>query len=334
MTNDWRSTSAPNGLEYGSASGAPNRADEYVSRFRSWDSRASVRTKPMRRLDGGATGTVFFPPELARESGHPSVKRLGQHSVERLLVHRLYQYLDFTSELEMVTVIPVTTAIARQRSGLSLSGEMRSDAFKIATDEAWHAQFSNGLIEQLELLTGVRRLLGEHAFVARLSAISARLDITLRGAASLLFAVCSETLISAILSDMPHDLRLPYAVRETIRDHAEDEGRHHAYFRSVLTHFWPSLTPSERRCIGPLVPDVLKAFLEPDLIQIQSALISVGLTPDEAARVAIEAYPESYVSSLCADAAQPTVRYLTELGALNDPETKASFGAAGLLTRP
>jgi hypothetical protein len=303
----------------------------YVSRFDQWDSRASVRTKPARRLDAVPDASLYFPPELAPEVGHPFVRDAGAATARLVLLHRLYDYMRFTSELEATTVIPVATAIARGHGGFPAPAALRADAFKIVTDEAWHAQFSDDLVRQLEAHTMVAPLAYQPAFRRRLDRMLDSVEPSLRPAAALAAAVCSETLISGLLSRLPNDRRLPPAVSATVRDHAEDEGRHHAYFRSVLDRFWPALSPAERRALGPLLPGIVTAFLEPDYAYIRRALVAVGLDADRATQVVAESYPRAAVRRSCADAARWTVRYLTEVGALDDPGTGAEFHVRGLL---
>ncbi|MBK3569771.1 MULTISPECIES: diiron oxygenase [unclassified Streptomyces] len=305
----------------------------YDSRFGNWEARASVRRKPRRVLDGDEAGALLpFPPELAPVATHPLVAGRGPAAVRRVLTQCLYQYLHFTTELEELAVIPVVAGISRDRSGLFLPPRMRADAFKILTDEAWHAQFSHDLVEQLTVASGIAPRLPElPGFVARLDSVRARLAPELRGVEALMFSVVSETLISAILSGLPHDVRLASAVRDLVRDHAEDEGRHHAYFRHVLQVFWPALSGPERRALGLLLPDVVLAFLEPDYDALGLALRDVGLSAEEITRVLAESLPQDRVIADAAAAAGAAVRYLTEVGALDDPATADAFLASGLL---
>jgi len=180
----------------------------YESRFDGWFARASIRSRPQRVLLPGEY--LYFTPELAPWATHPLVAGQGEAAVRRVLIRRLYDYLHFTIELEQLAVIPIATAIARGRSGLDLPAGMRSDAYKIVTDEAWHAQFSFDLLEQVEAATGIRRRQPVlPAFVGRLDRIREQLDPGTRGLEGLLFSIVSETLISAILADLPRDPRLP-----------------------------------------------------------------------------------------------------------------------------
>jgi hypothetical protein len=307
----------------------------YASRYERWEDLASVRRKPRRDfVPEDETSDIFFPPELYPVVLHPLVAAKGEVVVKALLLCRLYDYLDFTTELENLAVIPVATKISRGRSGLVLPPQMKADAYKIVTDEAWHAQFSHDFARQIEMSTTIPHHITENApvpsFIRRLDELRDRLPDDVRGIESLLFCIVSETLISGILSDIPRDERLPGSVRELVRDHAQDEGRHHQYFRTVLKHLWPALSPRERQAVGPHVPAAVTAFLEPDYEQTFRHLRGVGLTDDEAAQVIAESWPPDTVRRTIAEAARPVVRYFAEAGALDDSRTRDSFELAGL----
>ncbi|WP_431043043.1 diiron oxygenase [Streptomyces sp. P1-3] len=291
-----------------------------------------MRVKPRRVLSQAAEGQVYFPPELVPVVSHPIVRSAAPETVHRILVQRLYHYLHFTTELESVAVLPVTVDLSRGRDDLNLCAAMREDAFKISTDEAWHAQFSHDLMAQVAAETGIAHRLPEPAFIRRLEEIRAAMEPELRGTESLAFCIVSETLISAILADLPQDRRLPAAVRDVVRDHAEDEGKHHAYFRGVLKHFWHSLSPGQRQRLGPWLPELVTAFLEPDYPATARSLLTAGLTAAQAEAVLAESYPALTVRASIADASRTTVRYFAEVGALDDPATLDAFQAAGLTT--
>jgi hypothetical protein len=141
----------------------------------------------------------------------------------------------------------------------------------------------------------------------------------------------SETLVSSILTDLPHDRRLPQAVRDVVADHAEDEGKHHAYFRSLLPYLWAALGHDERQQIGPLVPELINVFLRPDYPAIILSLAEAGLSAAEAEQVVTESYPAQTVTASIAHAARSCVRYFAEVGALRDPRTLDAFHLAGLV---
>jgi hypothetical protein len=315
---------APAGL---AAVVAEQAESHYRGRFQNWDRSAAVRRRPLRRLrEEAAPGQLYFPPELVPVHTHPLVAALGETARHRLLIHSLYDYLHFTSELEDIAVIPVAMQISRGRSGLALPEEARRDAFKIVTDEAWHAQFSYELLRQIADRTGEPVPdLPEPMFVERLSAISAQLHTHVPALGELLFTVVSETLVSSLLTEIPHDSRLPSAVRETVADHAVDEGRHHAYFHDVLVRLWRALSSSERASVGPWLPSIILAFLEPDYRAVGLSLAALGLSAEQVEAVLTDSYPRPRVLASTAAAARPTIRYFTEVGALRHPATADAF---------
>ncbi|MGA4956360.1 diiron oxygenase [Streptomyces lavendulocolor] len=305
----------------------------YRSAFGKWDDRASVRTKPSRPFrEEHAGGDIYFPPELVPASTHPLLEEtVGPDAVREFLIHQLYAYLRFTVDLEMSAVVPVTSRISLGRSGLELPDRMRMDAFKISTDEAWHAQFSHDLIAQMESATGVRSLPGhEPAFLRRLEEVGGEIGSDLRPLSDLLFAVVSETLVSSLLSELPKDRRLPVVVREVVADHAEDEGRHHAYFKDLLFHLWPALDDRQRRVAGDLLPRLVPAFLEPDYAGLARGLFHCGLTREQVAQVIEESYPDAEVERRIREGSTATVRYFREVGALDDSATRSVCELAGI----
>ncbi len=299
--------------------------------FRLWEERASVRRKPQRRLGEPHDGP-YFSPELYPISEHALVGECGPGAQAFLLIRRLYDYLHFTTELETQAVIPVASMISRGRSGLPVSKSMRGDAYKIVTDEAWHAQFSYDLAEDVCKATGVAQPARREApaFLQRLDGIRTRVPAHLLGLEALLFSVVSETLISGVLSELPRDERLPKPVRDLIRDHAEDEGRHHAYFRTVLRALWQVLTPPERLEVTVLVPSVIYAFLEPDYQETATALETIGLSAVQIEQVIGETWPSEVVARDVAAGASPVLRYLDDLGVFESQCAVEAFASTGL----
>lgn len=305
----------------------------YTSVFGKWETRSGVRTRPPRVMDESAPTALFFPPEFVPAATNPLAVARGPQVVHDILVHSLYQYLHFTSVLEQVTVLPVTAAISVNSAGVHLPERMRTDAFKITTDEAWHAQISHDFTNEVVGVTGIRPdAVVEPAFVQRLRRDRDSVEPCYRKLADLVFAVVSETLVSFLLSDIPRDRRLPRPVRDLVADHAADEGRHHAYFRSLLRFLWPQLEPGQRRWVGPRVPELVTAFLRPDLESMRAVLRANGFNPSEVAQIMEESYGGLAIPDL-ARAARSTVLGFREVGALDDPATYQAFADATLLPR-
>ncbi|WP_327035180.1 diiron oxygenase [Micromonospora ureilytica] len=305
--------------------------EPYRSTFDNWNERASVRTKPRRSLDDPHDVKLFFPPEFVPAVSHPLVAARGPEAARRILLHSLYQYLHFTTVLEQVAVLPVTCRISTGISGIDVPAAMRTDAFKITTDEAWHAQSAHEFISHVSRAVEVPAdTVVEPRFVRRLSEVRETFDVNSRYLVDLMFAVVSETLVSGLLSDIPKDHRLPGPVRAIVADHAADEGRHHAYFRKVLERVWPQLSLQERRMIAPRVPEFIRTFLDPDKAAVASALTATGFLRPDIDEILRTSYHPEAVLNTTREASQATVRSFSQVGAMEDPEVQDAFQAAGL----
>ncbi|WP_394617343.1 diiron oxygenase [Lentzea sp. JNUCC 0626] len=303
---------------------------EYRSRFRNWEWMATVRNNPTRPL--GIDGELFFTPELVPAMAHPLPRESDPEIQKNVLVHRLYEYLKFTIDLEQSAVIPVTGHISRGMAGLDLPELMRSDAFKIVTDEAWHAQFTYELMRDVRDRTRVAPALPDTPiFTGVLARIHEEFPSEIRGLDELLFAIVSETLISSTLDDLPQDHRLPEGVRETIADHAEDEAKYHAFFSTLLRFLWPSMTPREQELAGPYLPRLIFAFLEPDYPSVALGMAASGLPSEQVEQVNNDVYTHERVIEDVRRGAAPTLQYFIEAGALEHGATREAFAEAGLL---
>ncbi|MBM0201674.1 diiron oxygenase [Micromonospora sp. NPDC051227] len=322
--------SMPAGPEPGEP-GEPG-TENYRSPFRTWDERAAVRQYPRRLLGPEDETAVYFSPDLVPLTRHSLVRELRPELFDRILTQHLYRYLDFTTKLETLVVNSTVLGIASGSVGIALPEEMRFDAYKIYCDEAYHALFSMDLMRQVVSRTGIRPLLPtEPYFLRRLRQIQEALPSNQRPLAELLFVTISETLISATLADIPADSTVAPAVRDAIRDHAADEGRHHAYFVIFLRHLWGSLDRTGRREAALLAPRLINAFLRPDTDAIRSELISYGLARDDAEQVLAEVYDEKTVLAHTRATAVRTVQYFATLDALELPSVEAEFHRYGLL---
>lgn len=298
-----------------------------------WDQRSTIRAHPRRVLAAeDDCGKLYFAPELAPVSQHPHIATLGPPVVNRVLVGHLYRYLDFTAHLEHQVVNVVASRIALGKTGFDLPQDMMHDAYKLYCDEAYHALFSADLKRQVEAVTGIASARPRvPRALEQLRATQLAAPRELRSLIKLFFVIVSETLISATLIQIPRDGRVVSAVRHIVADHAEDEGRHHAYFASLLEMIWPRMTPRQQACIGPLLPRFILAFLEPDMAAIRSELTGCGLEPDRTHEVIEESYPTQHVIAAARVMAKATVRLCERNGILEHSHTREHFQATGLI---
>jgi hypothetical protein len=314
------------------AAPAQDDAGEYRSPFTTWYERSAVRSSPRRKIDDRTEEPRhFFPPELVPVTRHPLIASLPAKVFDEVLVQHLYRYLDFTTKLEHLVVNRTVLGIAHGSIGVEVPEEMRLDAYKMYCDEAYHALFSADLATQVHQATGTAaRLPGRPFFLLRLQEIKTELPAHHRALAELLFVIISETLISASLAEVPGHDGVDSAVTGTIRDHALDEGRHHAYFAHFLQRLWAQLDPTERRAAALLAPRLMDAFLRPDTEALREELTGYGLTREEADQVVAEVYTPEVLSTHALATSRQTRRYFRDLDAFDTPEVQDELNKYGL----
>ena len=308
-------------------------APHYESKFQNWYQVASVRAKPRRVVKDEERDAPFFPSELVPVSLHPEIVRLGPKVQKEITTRHLYRYLEFTTKLEVCAVNPITLAVARNDLGIGLPNEMMMDAWKLYCDEAYHALFSEDLKQQTCAVTGIKPVLpADPSFLTRLKRLQSGLDEPrLRRLALHFFVVVSETLISASLAQLPKNSVVVSAVKEVVSDHAEDEGRHHAFYARYLDILCQEISSEDILIMGKLVPEFILAFLMPDTTSILEELQCYGIGSQKGHDILQEVYQVDVIEPSIRQACKSTVSHFRRNGVIEHPEVMGEFVKAGIL---
>ncbi|MFE0460980.1 diiron oxygenase [Kitasatospora sp. NPDC058965] len=297
-----------------------------------WYQHAGVRTGVRRMFHEGAEqGLVFFPEALVPHLAHPAVAGLDPARRRELTVRHLYQFLLSTTHLETRVVNSAAERIANGRTGLDLAGGLREDAFKIYCDEGYHALYSLDLARQISGATGIAIPDWDYGgFVAQLRRAARGPLPDQPVLAGLLQAVVFETLITAVLNELPNDPTVVAPVRDLMRDHARDEGRHHRFFAAFFTELWAGLAPPERRAAALALPELIHAALSWDLDPVADSLRLAGLDRDTARAVLADCYRPAAGARRLSEISRSTLRLCASVGAFDLPGVREAFAARGL----
>ncbi|MEV7193698.1 diiron oxygenase [Streptomyces sp. NPDC093510] len=300
---------------------------------RDWYQRAGVRSGPRRRLaDEVATGRAFFPPALVPYLDHPRVAALGEAKRRELLARHLFQYLGFTAQFETRVVNRATERIAGNRCGVDTDVAVRLDAYRIYCDEGYHSLYSLDVVQQVSDASEVTPLDYDFGpFLQRLDAIGTEALPYEPALAQLLQVVVFETLITAVLNEIPKDPDVLTVVRDIVRDHAKDEGWHHAFFAQFFRELWTQESAGSRGRIARCLPDLIRCSLLPDLRPVRASLAAAGLAPSAVEDIVRDSYPPAAVDRGIRRASRHAVRLFQEVGAMAVPGGAEAFEAAGLL---
>lgn len=298
--------------------------------FGDWYGAAGVRAGIRRTLvDDTDRGLVYFPESLVPYLDHELVSSRGPAARYALTVRHLHQFLLATTHLETRVVNRGAERIANDRIGFPVGIRTRLDAYKVYCDETYHALYSLDLADQVAQLTGVPVPDWQFGgFVRRLDETAGRLLPGEPVLAQLLQVVVFETLITAVLNQLPNDATVVTTVREVARDHARDEGRHHRFFAGFFHEVWANLDPGLRRRAAVALPALIEDCLRWDVAPVDRSLAEAGLAPGEVRTVLADTYggrPQ------LRQTAAATVRMCHSAGVLDVPGAVEAFATKGLI---
>lgn len=310
------------------------KAMKYDMPFREWATSAKVRSPLSEEYVGRNDweNGLLFTPELVPCVAHPIVQRRGPEAARWLLAQALYANLEFTQVLEHQVVNNAVYTIARGESGFVMPAQMTADAWNILVDESFHGKLTADLSRRVQALTGIgKRVARVPAFYLRLQREFARADVSIRPLLPLFFCSISETLITRTLVEIPRDPRVIDAVRQVMKDHAEDESKHHRFFASFMTEAWPQLSERMRQRIGPLLPTFMSIFIDTDIAGVRSQLCEIGLDDSQADEVIEQCYGGQNLIQARRNGATASIRTLQKIGVTDSAHVQDELVRLGLV---
>ena len=311
--------------------GALDLADAAIATGRY--TKAGVRPSPRRFAEDGEVedAKLFFPTALIPHLRHEALVDLDPGRRRYLNAQYLYQWLEFTTHFEVAVVNRSCQRIAEGTAGLAVPVESRMAAFQIYVDEGYHSLYNLDVRLQLERASGIPALPFEFGpFLRQLDAVGDDLP-GLRLLIQLLQVIVFETLITSLLVEIPGDQNVKTLVRETVRDHAVDEGRHHRYFANLFGQLWQQLDPAVRITVAPFLPELVVKSLQPSLSSHRLALRQVGLPDALVEDILAESYSRAATLEYIRDASARTVALFIRCGVLEVPGAADAFHHFGLL---
>jgi hypothetical protein len=302
-----------------------------IKGFDAWYEQAGVRSDPRRFHEDDDIGKHFFPQHLVPHLGHPAVAEFAPEVRRYLEAQHLFQWLRFTAHFEIAVVSRATQRIADGSTGLDLPRTTCLNAYKICVDEAYHSLYSLDVLVQLEERSGIKELPYDFSrFLRGLDAVGEERPGH-QLLVQLLQVVVFETLITSILQDIPSDEGVIAVVRETVRDHAIDERRHHAFFVNFFKYLWSQLDTPTRRMVGEFLPSLIVRSLQPATAPATAALLNCHVPARQAEEIVRESFNRQTVLASIRIASAKTVALFQNMGVLDIPGVRGRFVAEGLV---
>jgi len=207
---------------------------------------------------------------------------------------------------------------------------MKEDALKIYVDEGAHAEMAHAIISKIEDYTQIKSLRIEPVFLRALDEIILNQPRELEKMIKVFFVSISETLITGTLNELPRDETVQKSVREFALDHATDEGKHHAYFKQLFEILWPKMPKDLQIKIGCLLPEMIKAFLYPDIHALEQILLQF-FSPEESKEIINDLVNSEVIMNGVRKSSTPTKSMLRQNKLFEVDEIKEAFNKYKLL---
>jgi hypothetical protein len=209
----------------------------------------------------------------------------------------------------------------------------RIDALKVYTDEGYHALYSIDLANQIAAATGVPVPDWDYgSFVERLRVQAEQLLPHEPIVGHLMQVVVFETLITAVLNELPADTSVVGTIRDVMRDHARDEGRHHRYFSGFFHELWGQLDRPIRQRAGLVMPRLIKVCLTADTVPVSASLHMSGLADEAVVEIVSDTYGEANAERI-AQITRGTVNMCASAGVFDEPGVLEQFAEHGMQPR-
>lgn len=305
----------------------------YQKYFEKWDDEAAVRSKPNRyrfndgELDSGLCSKRWFLPAGVAILTHPLLKNIDQPQEQYLLGRFLLQFLEYGTILEHEFVNVILAELALGETGIPIPDRMRLDAFKIYTDEAYHAYFNLEATQQIRNYIGLST---DEAWPLKNSRLSSMRELIPQNDSHKNFLVrlgivlASETIAPKELAETMKGIIID-PIYNLFIDHAEDERKHCMYFSTLFEVIWHYLSPEDQKYLGMYFPKILKTFVKINTISLYEALEKIGVDHASSELIINESYPEDFNTKRALSVASATFRNFERLGIYNISGVREAF---------
>jgi|GEM_PF-2761837 len=307
--------------------------NRYQKHFTDWDNFSTVRVKPhsyKMNFDDLAKKELrekkWFIPQGVQILSHPLLANLDQDRTQYILGRFLLQFLEYGVLMEHEFVNASLAEIALGENGINLPEVMRLDAFKIYTDEGYHACFT------LEAAQHIREYIGlpntawplKNSRLEGLRKLIADAPAEDRSLIRFGIVAISETVAAKELTESMQNVVIDPIVNLFV-DHAHDETKHCMYFSVLFEVVWEQLSEAERLRLGAYLPKILKAFVNINVYALQDTLSEIQIDKETANKIIQDSYPPDFAIKRALGVATVSFTVMRKIGIFRNPLIREAF---------
>lgn len=240
-------------------------AADYQSFADTWESRATIRTRPRRVLENDER--LIYP--LSRQPLVLSETFLRECPQQRdfALVQTLYKFINDVVIFETEIVDKTARSIAKNRFAVAFPFACRYDAMTVVVDEDYHALVAMDFMQQTVAMTGIEpiQLPDEIELSRAIPAAVALAPEHLRSAVELICVAIAENTVTGDVAAFARDDTVKPSVKGLMADHLLDEGRHSSFWARMVRIYWHTASDADRETIAQILPVFIGHYLTNDI---------------------------------------------------------------------
>ena len=240
-------------------------AVDYRSFADAWEARATIRTRPRRRLEDDQR--LIYPLSRQPLVLGATFQRECPQLRDFVLVQSLYKFINDVVIFETEIVDKTARSIAKDRFAVRFPFACRYDAMTVVVDEDYHALVAMDFLQQTIALTGIEPIaLPQEIELSR--AIPAVLDQVPEGLRDALELICvgiAENTLTDDVAAFAKDDSVKPSVKGLMADHLLDEGRHSSFWARLTRIYWHTAPETDRQAIAKVLALYLRQILTSDI---------------------------------------------------------------------
>ena len=259
-------------------------AADYQSFADTWESRATIRTRPRRVLENDER--LIYP--LSRQPLVLSETFLRECPQQRdfALVQTLYKFINDVVIFETEIVDKTARSIAKNRFAVAFPFACRYDAMTVVVDEDYHALVAMDFMQQTVAMTGIEPIqLPDQIELSRaIPAAVALAPEPLRSAVELICVAIAENTVTGDVAAFARDDSVKPSIKGLMADHLLDEGRHSSFWARMVRIYWHTASDTDRETIAQILPVFIGHYLTNDIQKSFDLRLIDALTVSETTR--------------------------------------------------
>ncbi|OCT28247.1 diiron oxygenase [Pseudomonas putida] len=240
---------------------------EYRSFADAWEERATIRTRPRRRIEDDQR--LIYPLSRQPLVQSATFQRACPQLRDFVLVQSLYKFINDVVIFETEIVDRTARRIAKDRFTVRFPFACRYDAMTVVVDEDYHALVAMDFLQQTIALTGLEpiALPTEIELSRAIPSALAQVPEALRDALELICVGIAENTLTDDVAAFARDDTVKPSVKGLMADHLLDEGRHSSFWARLTRIYWQAAPEVDRQMIAQVLPVFLGQYLTNDIQQ-------------------------------------------------------------------